>query len=145
MLSRETITTLLIIAGAFQFVICAMSLGLPRVLRWKEELARLGSLNRHIFWVYSAYIFGTNLAIALLSTFASAWLLDESKLAAAVSGYIMLYWGARFLIQLFGYRGADIPKGIQYRLVDVAFTFVFAYLGFVYAAALTHNVGSAAL
>ena len=141
----STMIALIIAAGVAQFAIAAVSLGLPHVLKWRKEFAKLQPLNRHIFWVYSAYIFGTNVAIAALSTFAPDWLLDGSMLAIAVAGYITLYWGARLFIQIFSYRGADIPQGIQYRLADVLFTLVFGYLTVVYGMAVASTCGMCGL
>ena len=86
---------LVVAAGVGQLVLVAASLAIPRVLRWSEDLARLRPLTRQVFWTYAGYIWATNLAFGLVSTFAPGWLLDRTPLAGAVCGFIATYWGAR--------------------------------------------------
>jgi hypothetical protein len=126
-------TTLLVLAGLAQLAIVAASLLAPRVLHWREELARLTPLTRTIFWTYAGYISATNLALALVSLRAD-WLLTGEPLARAVAAYGALYWGVRFVLQMTCYR-KHAPRGPWYALADAGLTLAFAFAAGVFAAA----------
>jgi len=127
-------------AGIGQLVLAGASLAIPRVLGWKEELARLRPLTRQVFWIYASYILGTNVAFGLLSTVAPGALLDGSALARSVAGFIALYWAVRFALQLFVIDRSDVPRSAPYRLGDLALTLLFAFLATVYALAAIRRV-----
>lgn len=119
-------------AGVIQLVIVLASLGVPRILNWKQDFQNVSPLNRHIFWTYAAYILGTNLALGAVSLFGAGMLVKAEPLSVGVCGYIAVYWGARFLIQIFGYKGGDIPQGWHFVLADWLFRGAFLYLGAVF-------------
>jgi hypothetical protein len=114
-----------IFVGLGQIALALASLFLPRILRWREQTALLQPLTRRVFWVYAAYILGTNLCLGSLATFAPQMLLDRSPLARIVAGYGFLYWGARLAIQLVWFRGLA-PKGAHYTVAGGAMTLGFA-------------------
>ncbi len=103
-----TLEAWIVLAGLGQLALCAASPAIPFVLQWKEETAKLRPVLRHMFWTYGAYIFATNLAFGLVSTLAPAWLLDRSGLAAAVTGFMTVYWGGRVGVQV-GFDRKDVP------------------------------------
>jgi hypothetical protein len=123
--------TLVFIAGLTQLGIALSSLLLPRILGWREQVARLEPLTRHVFWTYACYILGTNLFFAGISLLAPSLLTDGTPLARLLSAFITIYWGARVLIQLFAY-GAAKPAGWFYWLADKAFLIAFAFCAAVY-------------
>lgn len=123
--------TLVFLAGLVQLGIALSSLALPRILGWREQVARLEPLTRHVFWTYACYIFGINVFFAALSLLAPHLLTDGTPLARTVCGLITAYWGARVLIQLFAYSGAK-PQGWFYAVADVAFLLAFAFCTVVY-------------
>jgi hypothetical protein len=125
--------TLLLLTGLGQIALALASLFLPRVLGWRAQVARLAPLTGRVFWVYAAYILGTNLALGLLTVLAPQLLLDRSPLARFVAGYAGLYWGARLLIQLVWFRGV-CPQGGWYAAADLAVTLAFALWTFSYGA-----------
>ena len=139
LIGDPALVTLLQVSGVVQLGVVIVSLGVPHVLKWKEESRRMSPLNHHIFWTYAAYICGTNLALAGVSLFGADWLIQKTPLAFYVSTYIALYWGARFFIQLFSYRFAEIPKGIQYQVADWTFRVLFLFLTLVFATAMLHS------
>ena len=122
--------TLLQLAGGGQLLLALATLSVPRMLGWREELARLRPLNRQIFTTYAGYILCTNLCFGLLSLLAPAWLLDGTPLAAAVAWYIAAYWGVRLVLQFVYYQA---PPGAFYTTMEVLFSLLFAYLTGVYA------------
>src|SRR3954451_11665110 len=93
-----SLPTLVLIAGIGQLILIIASLAIPRVLRWREDTAKLRPLTRQIFWTYALYIWCTNLAFGLVSL-QPGWLLDRSPLAACVTGFMAAYWTGRVLIQ----------------------------------------------
>jgi hypothetical protein len=131
---------LVFVAGVGQLALITASLAIPRVLRWREDTAKLRPLTRQVFWTYAMYIWCTNLAVGLVSL-RPGWLLDRSPLAACVTGFITAYWVGRVLIQFFYFDRSDAPPGLFIRLAEVALIGLFIYLSLVYAAALLLNLG----
>jgi hypothetical protein len=138
---HDILQTSLLLAGVGQLALVAGSLAIPRVLRWREDTARLRPLTREVFWTYAGYIWATNLCFGLLAALAPAWLLDRSHLAAVVSGYTAAYWGARITIQFTCLDRADAPAGWPFRVAEAALVSLFGYLTLVYGAALVFNLG----
>ena len=140
LLSKDWILEFIWWAGLSQLALVMASLAIPRVLHWKEELAKLSSpLIRQIFWVYSAYIWATNLGFGLLSAFAPEWLLTKDPLSGAVSGFIALYWTSRFFIQIFYFDRKGLPVRTIFKLSDLVLTLLFVFLSLVYAIAAYFN------
>jgi hypothetical protein len=131
---------LVVLAGAGQLVLVAASTAIPWLLRWREQTAALRPLLRQVFWTYAGYILGTNLAFGLVSAFAPTWLLDRSPLAAAVTGFITLYWGARLALQLLWFVRDDVPPRPVYRAAHAALVALFAVLTGTYTAACFANL-----
>jgi hypothetical protein len=129
------------LAGAGQLVLIVASLAIPRVLRWREDTAKLRPLTRQVFWTYAVYIWATNLSFGLVSALAPDWLLDGSGLAAAVTGFITAYWGGRLLIQFTYFDRSDAPSGVAARLAEAGLVGLFVFLTFVYGSATLLNLG----
>lgn len=135
-----SLQTLVFGAGLGQLALVVASLAIPRVLRWREDTARLRPLTRQVFWTYAIYIWATNLSFGLVSL-RPAWLLDGSPLAACVTGFIAAYWVGRLLIQFLYFDRSDAPQGLHVRLAEVALVTLFVFLAVVYAVALLLNLG----
>jgi hypothetical protein len=110
--------TLVFVAGVGQLALIVASLAIPRVLRWREETAKLRPLTRQVFWTYAIYIWATNLSFGLVSL-RPDWLLDRSPLAGCVTGFITAYWMGRVLIQFFYFDRSDTPPGLLVRLAEL--------------------------
>jgi hypothetical protein len=132
---------LIISAGIGQLGLVAASLAIPRALRWPEDLARLRPLTRQVFWTYAAYIWCTNLAFGLISALAPHWLLDRTPLAGAVSVYIVIYWGARLVIQFTYFDRTDAPKGPLFVIAEAALVGLFLFLTLIYGALALRAIG----
>jgi len=129
------VRALLVLAGVGQLALALASLALPRILRWREDTARLRPLTRQVFWTYSAYIWGTNVCFGLLSTLAPDRLLDRSPLARIVCGYVAAYWGARVLVQMLVYDRSEAPPGAIFKAAEAAMVALFLFLTAVYGRA----------
>ena len=139
-MSLPPLRTLVLLAGVGQIALALASLAIPRVLRFEEETAKLRPLLRQMFWTYAGYILCTNLSFGLLSALAPASLLDGSPLAAAVTGFIAVYWGARVVLQFAWFDRSDAPPGAHVRLAEAALVLLFVFLTCVYGLALAANL-----
>jgi hypothetical protein len=129
-----------VLAGLGQLALALASTTFPRAFGWRQELARLRPLLRSMFWIYAAYILSFNVAFGLVSALRPQWLLDGSPLAAAVTGFIALYWNARLLLQFTAFDRRDLPGGPGYRAGEAALVLSIAFFGAVYAAAFWSNL-----
>ncbi len=126
--------TLLVLAGIGQLALTLGSLALPRILRWKEDTAKLQPLTRQVFWIYAGYIWSTNVAFGLLSVLAPERLLDRTPLARAVAGFIAAYWGVRLLLQFVVLDRKSAPPGAVFRVAEGALVALFVGCTLVYGA-----------
>jgi hypothetical protein len=132
---------LLILAGAGQAILCLASPAIPVVLGWREKLAALPKLMRQVYWTYACYILGAHVCFAVLSLAAPRWLLQGDGLAAAVSGFIALWWGVRFALHLTSFDTAEVPEGGWYRAAEWGLGLLFGGLTTVYVLVLAFNLG----
>jgi len=135
-MTKEMLRWLIVLSGIAQIVLILGSLAIPSVLKWKEELSGLKNLYRQMFWVYSGYIWGTNLSFGLVSAFAPHWLLDGSGLGIAVCGFIAVYWAARVLIQFLYFDTSELPSSAFHTFAEWALIALFIGLTAVYGGAV---------
>jgi hypothetical protein len=124
--------SMLIVAGLGQLLLAAGSLAIPRVLRWREDLTKVRPLTRQVFWTYAGYIWSTNVSFGLVSVTMPGQLMSGSPLAAAVCGFITLYWLARIVIQFTYFDRSDAPQGWPFRLAEFALVALFVALTGIY-------------
>jgi hypothetical protein len=132
LLGRGTLKTLVVLAGVGQLLLVMASPAIPRVLRWREQLATVQPLIRQIFWTYAIYIWLAHLCFGLLSTFAAGLLVDGSPLAAWVSSFIAAWWTARLVLQFTVLDRSAAPPGALYKLAEVALVCLFVALAATY-------------
>jgi hypothetical protein len=127
-------------AGMAQIVLSLGSLSIPRVLGWPEETRKLRPLTRQVFWSYAGYICISNLCFGLLSVILPESLVNGTSLAAAVTGFIALWWAARVVIQFTYFDRSDAPKGTRYLVAEGILVLLFLCLMIVYGAAAYANL-----
>ncbi len=132
--------TVVLAAGMGQLGIVVGSLTIPSVLGWKQDVASLRPLTRQVFWTYAGYIWATNLSFALVSILAPGHLVDGSVLAACVTGFIAVYWGARVVIQFTWFDRSEAPEGAIYRFAEYTLVSLFVFLTVAYAYAAILNI-----
>jgi hypothetical protein len=119
---------------AHLLVLCA-SVQVPGKLGWRKEFQKLSSLNRKIFWTYGGYIFGTIVAMALVSFLLAR---DMPALGSAASllwiGFIALFWWARLLTDFFYMSHEDWPQGPLFTVGHICLTTLFISLAVLYSA-----------
>ena len=136
---EEWLEPALWLAGVGQLALVAGSLAIPQQLGWREKLAATSPLIRQMFWVYAGYILATNLAFGLISALAPARLLDGSPLAAAVCGFIAVYWAVRVVIQWTYFDLSEVPQTRFNTLARWSLEALFVALALVYGAATWAN------
>ncbi len=128
------------LAGLGQLGLALASTSFPLLLGWRAELLKVRPLLRSMFWIYAGYILGFNIAFGLVSSLRPTWLLDGSPLAAAVTGFIALYWTARFGLQFVAFDRSDMPSATAYRVGEIVIILLVAFFALVYALAFWTNL-----
>ncbi|HLA12216.1 MAG TPA: hypothetical protein VJ023_16635 [Pyrinomonadaceae bacterium] len=96
---KESLATLIFLAGWGQLAVLVASTIVPFQLRWKTELGVLSRLHRQMYWIYGGYIVLAIVAFGLMSLFNARELASGSRLARGICGYIAVFWGIRFALQ----------------------------------------------
>lgn len=133
--------TLVFLAGLGQLGLAVGSLGIPGVLRWRQDVAQLRPLTRQVFWTYAAYIWGTNLFFGIVSVACSADMVAGGPVNAALAAFIALYWSARIVIQFAYFDRSDVPRGVFFLVAEWLLVGLFAALAIIYGYALWINLG----
>ena len=130
------------IVGALMALLVVMHLFVPGRLRWREELARLSTINRQIFYVHTIFIV---LLLALLAVLFAAYaeaLLEPGPLSRAVLTGLTIFWTLRLLTQWFVYS-PEVWRGNRFNTaVHAVISVVWIYVVGVCATALWTNINS---
>lgn len=137
----STLEFALLIAGFGQLALAAGSVFIPRVLDWRRKLADLDPLLRRLFWVYAAYILGTNIALGVVSGWLFEPLAAGGSLALAVNLYAAIYWISRLVIQFAFFHDLK-PEGKWFRAAEFALIALFLFLSATYLTATVSAFGA---
>src|SRR3954464_13940271 len=98
-MSKFTIPNWLIILGALGQMFTAVIYPYIRhvVFDWYNDIKKLKPLNQEIAKTYGRYIQALNFAFGLIAILFTSDLKDQSHLAIALTGLIMLYWVGKVL------------------------------------------------
>src|SRR4051812_7356488 len=121
------IQQMICVAGLAQIVLALGSLVIPKILKWRVELAKISPLIKQMFWTYAAYIFVLNLCFGLLSFFAFYDITNHSRLATIITGFIAVYWLSRLLIQFFYFDRAHFPNGLIHIIAEITLVTLFLF------------------
>ncbi|WP_193213015.1 hypothetical protein [Luteolibacter marinus] len=122
-------------------VLCIASLWIPKMLGWREKVAGLTPLMREVWWTYSCYIWGSHVFFAVLALGFPDWLTGRSPAAAAMSGFMLLWWSVRLWLQFFGYDLAEVATTPANRIAKHLLTLLFLSLVTLYSLLLAWNAG----
>jgi hypothetical protein len=131
--------TWVLLAGLAHLGLVAVGSQVPRVLRWKEDLARLGPSNRRLFWVYGAFIMGSNVGFGVLSLVYAADIAAGKGVAGGFALFLGLYWVARLATQYFVFNAPDWPKEGRHPAAKHGLGFLFFLMSLVYLAAFVQG------
>ena len=137
---KSLIPTLIVLAGIGQLLLSVASLAIPRVLNWRQELTAVSPLTRSLFWTYAAYTLGIHVCFAAISILAPRELARGGILAAAITGFIAVYWGVRLLLQFTWYDRTVVGTRVLFRLAEIGLVALFAALTLIYSAATLGNL-----
>lgn len=138
---KELLHLALVVAGISQILLCLGSVAIPRVLGWREKLQTLSPLMRQLWWTYSLYILASHFFFAILSLAAAEWFLGGGVAATMMSGFIMLWWGIRLILQFGGFDFAELPQRFFDRLAKGILSLLFVALSLVYGFVFLWNLG----
>lgn len=115
------------IAGVLLMILALLHFYFPKYFSWKQELGKISLINRQIMYVHSFFIAFAVFLIGLLA-FTSAGELMQTMLGRRISLGIGIFWGARFIIQFFGYS-SKLWKGKAFETtVHIVMAVFWAYL-----------------
>jgi hypothetical protein len=121
------------LAGGLQLLISSANFFAPRMLRYRENLARLTPTVREIFLVQNVLLTLTVATFGALSLLFADDLAGASRIGRYFSGFLALFWTLRFLAQIFVYN-AEVKR--RYPYFNVAFLVADAYLAGVFLVAV---------
>ena len=127
--------TWIVLAGLAQFGMVAVGSQVPRVFRWKEDLARLGPANRRLFWVYGAFIVLANVGFGALSLAYAGEIAAGKGMAGGFALFAGLYWIARLAVQYLAFDTPDWPAEGRKPLAKHGLGLVVLLMAGVYLAA----------
>jgi len=123
----------LILGGASHLLVLCASIQVPDKLGWREELQRLSSLNRKVFWTYGAYIFAIIVFMSLTSFILSQENFETLRLSTLLwTAFIALFWWARVFTDFFYMNHGEWPKGPLFVIGHVCLTTLFISLAALY-------------
>ncbi|MGJ8672603.1 hypothetical protein [Rubritalea sp.] len=128
------------LAGAAQLALVAVSFFIPRVLNWDSDLSKLPRLLRQMFWTYAVYLLGSHLFFGLLSTFAASELTRGSVLACFLTGFMLIWWAARLVLQFFCFDMSEVQQSLFHKMAKWGLSALFICLTVVYGCAFFRNI-----
>ena len=107
MITSIDLRLLLVVAALGQFTIAILNLFLERLLRWKEDIARMPLLIREVFQVHSWFISATLAIFAVLTLrFAPQMASGADALASWLAASIGMFWAVRAVMQVTYYSSS---------------------------------------
>lgn len=89
--------------GVLMLVTACVHALFPRWFRWREELPRLGLLNRQIFVVHTLFVVLILVLLGLLLLVHAGAMLKAGELGRDIFLGLALFWAIRLLVQLWFY------------------------------------------
>lgn len=131
----QIVSILLIIGGLLQGTVLLASIQVPKKLNWKIDLEKLNPFNKKVFWTYGGYIFVIIIFMAVTSVVLGIEGIYgiSSKLWIV---FILLFWLARVLVDMFYYTHEDWPKGPEFVIGHICLTTLFITLVIFYSVSL---------
>lgn len=120
------------VIGSLLIVLALSHIVFPRYFNWKEDLKSLSLINRQMMVIHTLFIALAVLLLGVLCVIAGDELVNTT-LGKKVSLGMGLFWGARFVVQFFGYS-SELWKGKRFEtIVHVLFSLLFGYMSVVFA------------
>jgi hypothetical protein len=120
------------LAGALHLFVACANFALPKILSYRENLAKVTPIIREIFFVHALYIVLVLVGIGLLCLFFPGDLAGSSRLGRFLSGFLAIFWSLRVVIQFCFY---DRTIKLDHPFGNVLFSTIFLYFAVVFVAA----------
>jgi hypothetical protein len=119
-------------AGLLHFLIAAANFIAPRMLHYRENLARVSPIIRQIFHVHATYIVLVLVGFGVICLLFPGDLMGASRLGRFLCGFLALFWALRVAVQLGFY---DRTTKAKHPVGNFLFSGIFLYLLAVFATA----------
>lgn len=130
----------LLLGGFLHLCVLIASVQVPKQLHWSEELGRLRSLNRKVFWTYGVYIFSIIVFMSAVSFFlAQQPISGGSSLLWLI--FVSLFWWARIGIDFLYMKHSDWPEGPLFKVGHVCLSTLFLTLCILYSGLVSVSLG----
>jgi hypothetical protein len=139
MMNSSVMQQLVFAAGLLHFCQVPAMLIAPRMLQWKDDLARLQPINRRIAQVLGVAIVIVVLGLGAVVMLAADELVNSSRLAAGMTAFLAVFWLYRAIVQVLVYRRMW-PRGPVGLASHFGLTALFFALSAIYSAAFAFNV-----
>jgi hypothetical protein len=117
------------VAGGVQLSIAVSNLWVPRILHYRDNLAKVSAIVRQVFTVHAIYLVLVLLAFSALSIFFAPELAGANSLGRFLSAFLAVFWLLRVFLQFAYY---DRALRAKCRLGDIAYTLAISSLSIVY-------------
>jgi len=128
-----TLTTWIRLAGLAHLVVLGAAFAVPRIVNFKDNLAKVTPFMRHLVWVYSAFIALVVAGFGIGSFLHAEALAGGTPLARSICLFIAVFWTLRLVVQFFVYDPAPFRKNrwiiAGYHALTAAFLFFVAAYG----------------
>jgi len=122
------------VIGGLLIVLALIHVVFPKYFNWKQELSSLSLANRQIMYVHSFFIAFMVLLLGVLCVTSSTELVNTT-LGKRISLGIGIFWGARLVVQFFGYS-PKLWKGKSFETaVHIVFSIFWTYLTSIFITA----------
>jgi hypothetical protein len=128
----NVLETLLIVAGLLHFALVWPAVMVPKVLDWRNDLAQVSRMSRHVIWVHGGFIVLVNLSFGALSIAMAGPLASGEPLARAVCSMIAVYWTSRLVLQLGLFDASEHLNNWWMRAGYHGLTVMFTYFAAIY-------------
>jgi hypothetical protein len=134
-----SIRNLVFVAGLLHLCQIPAMLLAPRMLGWKEDLAKLSVINRRIVQVIGIAIVIGGVGLGVVVASAADEMVSGSRLACGLSAFLAVWWGYRAAVQYLLYLRIWV-KGWLGSFSNYGLAALFTFLTAVYLIALVHNL-----
>ena len=119
------------LVGVLLIVLALIHLVFPKYFKWKQELNSLSIINRQMMFVHTYFIAFVVLLMGFLCLTSSAELANTT-FGKNISLGLGFFWGARLIVQFFGYS-SKVWRGKRFEtMVHILFSFLWTYLCIVF-------------
>lgn len=121
------------LTGIAHFLQVPAMLLAPKMLWWKEDMAKLLPVNQTLFTVITKFILLTVLGLGAIVAWAAEEMVSFSRLAVGLSFFLGIFWLVRFFVQIFLYSNIW-PEGFWGRISHKGLIGLFFFLAISYGA-----------